>query len=169
MRSHQVTECLMLSIRYPDRGEITAAQQSCQFERIASVGLDLVTWPHRDERWRDYHALDAKLGELPMQRVPGWPSLVGDPQLNVLATQPRHEFADRARIIRNRAVAGWRAVFFGNGHRDRRAMYVQTEVPRPPMLHYLLHWADLHACSSTRDELRPPAQPTVLRAPALPY
>ena len=165
---HQIAEGLMLSIWHPDRREVATAQQPRQLERIASIGLDLVAWPYGNQRGRHHHALDAQLGELPVQRVPRRPSFVGHPQLNVLATQLPHQLANGVRIVGDRAVAARRTLFFGDGHRDRRAMHVQTDVPQLPMLHHF-HWADLHACSSTQDELRPPAQPTVLRAPALPY
>jgi hypothetical protein len=50
---------------------------------------------------------------------------------------------------------------------DRVTMNVQAQEPTPRVLHHL-HRADLHACSSTWDELRPPAQPPSQHEPALP-
>jgi hypothetical protein len=58
-----------------------------------------------------------------MQRVPGWPSLVGNPQFNALATQLPHQLADGSRILGDSAVAARRTFLFGNDHRDRRAVH----------------------------------------------
>jgi hypothetical protein len=63
-------------LRVPRSG----THSSRAFERIALIRLDLVAWAHGDKRRCYYHARVAQVRQLPIQRIPGWPSFVGDPQ-----------------------------------------------------------------------------------------
>src|SRR6266851_9526135 len=158
--THQAAQRLVRFVRHPDRCEITTAQQPGELQRVTPIGLDLITRLFGDQRWRHDDAVNSHLGQLAVQRVTRRSSLVGHAQLDLRTTQPRHQLANCRWIVGNAAVTGWRTRLLGDRHRNTHLVYIQTDVPNLPMLHHG-HWADLHVCSSTQDELRPPAQPTL--------
>src|SRR5258708_7825497 len=136
------------------------AKQSGQLQRGTPMGLDLIARLLRDQRWRHDDAVDVHPSQLAVQRVAGRSGLVGHAQLHLRAAQPRHKGANRGWIVRDAPVAGWRTRFLSNRRTNGCLVHIQTDVANLTMVHHG-HWADLHVCSSTLDELRPPAQPTL--------
>jgi len=143
----------------PDGREITTPQQPRELQRVTLIGFDFIAGLCGDQRRRHDHAVNTQSGQLTVQRVARRTGLVGDAQLDLRATQPRHQLAHRRRLGVEFAVTGGRTGLLGDRHRNTGLMHVQTDVANLPMVHHA-HWADLHVCSSTQDEPRPPAQPT---------
>src|SRR6266851_1425116 len=158
--AYQTAQRLVRLVWDPDWRQIATAQQSGQLQRVTPIGLDLIARLLRDQRWRHDDAVDVHPSQLAVQRVAGRSGLVGHPQLHLRAAQPRHECANRGWIVRDAPVAGWRTRFLSNRRTNGCLVHIQTDVVNLTMVHHG-HWADLHVCSSTLDELRPPAQPTL--------
>src|SRR6266849_7824981 len=158
--AYQTAQRLVRLVGVPDWRQIATAQQSGQLQRVTPIGLDLIARLLRDQRWRHDDAVDVHPSQLAVQRVAGRSGLVGHPQLHLRAAQPRHECANRGWIIWDAPVAGWRTRFLSNRRTNGCLVHIQTDVANLAMVHHG-HWADLHVCSSTLDELRPPAQPTL--------
>ena len=121
----------------PDGREITAAEQSGELQCITPIRLDLVACSFGDQRGRHDDAVDAHRRQLAVQRVAGWAGLIGHVQLDVRAAEPRHQCANRRRLIGDAAVTGWRTALVGDRHGNRGLMDIQTEVPNLAMVHHV--------------------------------
>jgi hypothetical protein len=79
--AHEFPYCLVTLIRHPDGCQFSSAVQFGQGRRIATIGLNPLARPPRDQRRRDYDALVAKPGDLTMQAIAGWSGLVAEGEL----------------------------------------------------------------------------------------
>jgi hypothetical protein len=114
----------MLSVRDPHRGQVSAAQQAGQLERVAAVGLDPVATSGRDQRRGHHHALHPPAVQLPVQCIARGASLVGHGQPDSWTTEPSHQLPQRRGLVRDLAVAFRVANLLGYRHRDRGLVHI---------------------------------------------
>jgi len=82
-RANQVAQGLMSLIRNPHRGEVTAAQEASQLDRVTHVGLDPITRLLWDQRWSHHHTVQAQTGDLAVRAYP-----VGPASYAILSSMP---------------------------------------------------------------------------------
>ncbi len=133
-RSNKIAQGLLLSVGNPYGGEITAPKETRELLRIPAIRLYLVPRFDRDERRRDHVALDAHLGELPVEPVPARTGLVADVKSCLPSPTLLDHPPNRVGPIGDRSHRVHRAVLLRNRHRDRLRVDVQPH-PSCSLLH----------------------------------
>jgi hypothetical protein len=79
-RTHQISHRLMRLIGNPHRRQFARSQQTCQGQRIPSIGLYPIARPTRDQRRRHHHACVPEGQDLAIQPIARWTGLVTEMQ-----------------------------------------------------------------------------------------
>lgn len=94
----QVAHCLVALVRHPHRGEFVCTQQSGQSDRVATVGLHLITRPPWDERGSDNGAIEPHRPDQAMKSISRRSSFIAKSDFPVLRCEPLHQAA-HARLV----------------------------------------------------------------------
>src|ERR1039458_9427712 len=81
--TNQISQSLVLECGHPDRREVAGLVRLGELFSVATISLHLVAGLLRNQRRCDDFAVDAQLGELPVQRIARGTGLVAD--LEILA------------------------------------------------------------------------------------
>jgi hypothetical protein len=133
----QVADRLVLDLGDIDRREIPGAHQPGALHRVASVGLDAVTWFLRDERWGDHPADEVLLGEIAVEPRPTGTGLIDQEPMRGL----RLECADQGIEVALPGADGAQEDHLGAplfrdiGNSDGRFVHIQTNVNRVSVSH----------------------------------
>lgn len=127
-RANEIAHGFMLGVRHPDRRQLAGSQQTGQYHRIAAVGLDLVARPRRSHRRCHDVAGITQLGQLPVQTIAGWASLICEGQHAMSGGQCLDQLRDRLWLARDRSVKPHlaAAAVLRNRNRYRLLAYIQT-------------------------------------------
>jgi len=123
-------------------GQIAGAITAGKLGRIAPIGLDAVAGFHGDQGGGDHVAVDAQLGELPVEDVAIGAPLIADPQSSrraQFANQPGHHVRPIGDHARRPELPG------GLGHRHGNRLRMDIE---PDMAQFGNHKTGSFACSS---------------------
>jgi hypothetical protein len=120
-----------------DRGEIAGPHETSQLDSIAAVSLDSISCPPWDERWCDHQALEALLGEVPIESVAAGASFVGEDKLLSLGLQSANHLIDVALTSTDGTEESdlGRSILRGIGYRDEVLVDIQTNEKGGIMLH----------------------------------
>ena len=110
-----------------DGGEITGAQQACEFDRVAAVGLDAVAGFLRDERGSDDETVETLPRQVAMEHVAAGASLVGEDEAGSLRVEPADELVDVALTGADGADEGDLGVAVLASVSDRDGVFVHIE------------------------------------------
>ena len=137
----QVAHRLVGRVRHPDRRQLAGAEQRGQGRRIATVGLDVPTRPHRHHRRRHHLAVVAHRTDLAVKPVPRGTGFIAEGEPPVLPCQLLHQLAHRLRPAGDGAEQAHlpAPATLRNRHRKRLCSY------RMPRMSYPGSWLVSHA------------------------
>jgi hypothetical protein len=120
----------MRLIRNPHGHQFTSSMQLGKIDCIAPVGLDPVTEPSRDQRWRNDNASVPGCRQLPLDPVAARSGLITEPQFAATKSQFCRRCFQGHRRVRNLTILAHFSPLtcIREGDRNRILVDVQTNV-----------------------------------------